>query len=242
MKTIADNTLDTEKTRAAAHLHNSGNQQPTGEAVQGLDSSPRQIAQALKIAQLHTPVAQKQSLEEDEGLIQNKQAPLQRSIEEEEEPLQNKRATLQRQAEEEEEPLQNKRATLQRQAEEEEELIQNKALPTSTPQNGLPGPVQTSLETTFGHDFSNVSIHKSSSKATQVGALAFAQGNDIHFAPGQFNPHTSSGRQIIGHEFAHVVQQREGRVNPTTQVAGMPVNDNPSLEKEADVQGAKIDG
>ncbi|WP_281243411.1 hypothetical protein [Desulfobacula phenolica] len=34
----------------------------------------------------------------------------------------------------------------------------------------------------------------------------------------------------------------EGRVNTTTQVNGMQVNDNPSLEKEADILGSKAAG
>ncbi|UVR02885.1 hypothetical protein NXX37_14770 [Parabacteroides distasonis] len=37
----------------------------------------------------------------------------------------------------------------------------------------------------------------------------------------------------------HVIQQAEGRVQPTTEVGGMAVNDDLSLEHEADVMGAK---
>ena len=87
-------------------------------------------------------------------------------------------------------------------------------------------------------DFSNVNIHVGS-KASAVGALAYTQGNDIHFAQGKFNPHTNSGQTLLGHELAHVVQQRAGRVKATTSVNGLPVNDDRSLEKEADVMGAK---
>ena len=37
-----------------------------------------------------------------------------------------------------------------------------------------------------------------------------------------------------------MVQQKEGRVKPTVQLKGnVNVNDNPGLEKEADVLGAK---
>jgi hypothetical protein len=35
------------------------------------------------------------------------------------------------------------------------------------------------------------------------------------------------------------VQQRQGRVKATTSVNGLPVNDDKSLEKEADTLGAK---
>ncbi len=43
-----------------------------------------------------------------------------------------------------------------------------------------------------------------------------------------------------GHEIWHLAQQHQGRVQPTTSVNGQAVNDNPSLEKEADVMGSKI--
>ena len=95
------------------------------------------------------------------------------------------------------------------------------------------------MEPSFGTDFSSVRGHPDSSKAPEVGALAYTQGTDIHFAPGQFKPDTSAGQQLLGHELTHVIQQAEGRVQPTTEVGGMAVNDDLSLEHEADVMGAK---
>lgn len=106
----------------------------------------------------------------------------------------------------------------------------------------LPDELKSGMESSFNQDFSHVRVHANSSKAPEVGALAYTQGSDVHFAPGQFSPGTSSGRQLIGHELAHVVQQGAGRVSPTTTVNGMPVNDNPSLEKEADLLGSKAAG
>lgn len=103
---------------------------------------------------------------------------------------------------------------------------------------GIPAPVRAKMEHSFQADFSDVNVHVGS-KAPEIGALAYAQGNDIHFAPGQYNPESASGQQLLGHELAHVVQQREGRVKPTIDVSGVPVNDDPSLEREADRLGAK---
>ena len=48
-------------------------------------------------------------------------------------------------------------------------------------------------------------------------------------APGQ--------EKHIGHEAWHVIQQKQGRVKPTTEVDGIPINDNKSLESEADKMG-----
>lgn len=104
---------------------------------------------------------------------------------------------------------------------------------------GIPDDVKQRMEDSFNTDFSGVRVHPDSAAAPEVGALAYTQGTDIHFAPGQFKPDTSAGQQLLGHELAHVVQQAEGRVQPTTEIGGMPVNDNEGLEHEADVLGAK---
>lgn len=43
----------------------------------------------------------------------------------------------------------------------------------------------------------------------------------------------------LPHEAWHVAQQMAGRVEPTTEVSGLPVNDCIELEHEADVMGAR---
>lgn len=119
--------------------------------------------------------------------------------------------------------------------EDEDDLMQAKA----ENRTGIPDSVKQRMESSFDADFSSVRVHPDSSQAPAVGALAFTQGTDIHFAPGQFKPDTSAGQQLLGHELAHVIQQAEGRVQPTTEIGGMPVNDNEGLEHEADVLGAQ---
>lgn len=123
--------------------------------------------------------------------------------------------------------------------------FQLKAVAKEQPQssNNSSTPLLQRLTDAFGgHDLSNVNIHKDSAKAPEVGAVAFAQGNDVHFAPGKFDMNSNSGKQLIGHELAHVVQQREGRVQPTGSVNGLPLNDSKSLESEADAMGKKFAG
>jgi hypothetical protein len=103
----------------------------------------------------------------------------------------------------------------------------------------LPDAVQDKMETAFAADFSDVSIQEGP-QAPEIGALAYAQGEEVHFAPGEFSPETTSGQELLGHELAHVVQQREGRVGgPTTTAKGVPINADPALEKEADDLGSK---
>lgn len=120
-------------------------------------------------------------------------------------------------------------------------LGENNQEPTQMKSSGggskLPGEVSQKMETAMGENFSGVNIHTNSQQANSVGAHAFTQGNDVHFAPGQFNPGTQKGQELIGHELAHVVQQKEGRVQANTDVNGVPVNDNKGLESEADKMG-----
>jgi Domain of unknown function (DUF4157) len=106
--------------------------------------------------------------------------------------------------------------------------------------NGLPIALSNQIKTLLGVDPSQAVIHKNSGKAAEIGALAFVQGNEIHFAPGKFNPNTREGKELIGHEFTHYKQQMQGLVQPTSEIAGMPLNEDPALEAAADAMGAKI--
>lgn len=99
----------------------------------------------------------------------------------------------------------------------------------------LPQKLRQRMEAAFNADFSGVRIHQGP-EPESLSALAFTQGRDIHFAPGQYNPSTGEGQRIIGHELAHVMQQQAGRV-PTPQGRGLPVVHSPQLEAEADDLG-----
>jgi hypothetical protein len=62
----------------------------------------------------------------------------------------------------------------------------------------------------FGQDFSRVGVHTDATAAASaraVGAFAYTVGRDVVFAAGQYAPGTASGRRLIAHELAHVVQQ-----------------------------------
>lgn len=156
--------------------------------------------------------------------------------------IQAKMVDIVQRAEDDEDDLLQGKFVAQRD-EDEDDLLQGKfeqpVQAKSENQTGIPDNVRQRMEDSFGTDFSSVRVHPESSKAPEVGALAYTQGTDIHFAPGQFKPDTSVGQQLLGHELTHVIQQAEGRVQPTTEVGGIPVNDNESLEHEADVLGAR---
>lgn len=141
---------------------------------------------------------------------------------------------LQQVSEEDEDALQGKfDGTIQRE-EDEDESFQMKADTTvqKKPNNtGLPDNLKAGVEDLSGFSLDDVKVHYNSSQPATVQALAYTQGTDIHVAPGQ--------EQHLPHEAWHVAQQMAGRVEPTTEVGGMPVNDNVSLEQEADVMGAR---
>ncbi|HUG24380.1 DUF4157 domain-containing protein [Piscinibacter sp.] len=96
---------------------------------------------------------------------------------------------------------------------------------------GMPDELKSGVESLSGMDLSDVRVHRNSPKPAQLNALAYAQGNDIHLGPGE--------EQHLPHEAWHLVQQRQGRVQPTTQLQGVAINDDAALEEEADVMGAK---
>ena len=82
-----------------------------------------------------------------------------------------------------------------------------------------------------GVDLSDVRVHANSSKPARINALAYAQGNEIHLGPGH--------QRHLPHEAWHIVQQRQGRVQPTIQVGSQPINTDRGLEQEATVMGAR---
>ena len=105
-----------------------------------------------------------------------------------------------------------------------------------TPNNtGLPDDLKAGIEKLSGLSMDDVKVHYGSGEPEQLGALAYAQGTDIYIGPGQ--------EEHLAHEAWHVVQQKEGRVAKTMQLkGGVGVNDDSSLEKEADVMGEKALG
>ena len=98
--------------------------------------------------------------------------------------------------------------------------------------NGLPYQLQHGVESLSGVDMSQVRVHYNSPKPAQLQAHAYAQGRDIHLGPGQ--------EGYLPHEAWHVVQQAKGRVRATAQLKGVGVNDDPALEREADVMGGRV--
>jgi len=73
----------------------------------------------------------------------------------------------------------------------------------------LPEAARSYFAPRFGFDFASVRIHTDAgamATARQLQARAFTVGQDIVFAPGQYNPQSRPGLRLLAHELAHVVQ------------------------------------
>lgn len=101
----------------------------------------------------------------------------------------------------------------------------------------LPDSLHSKMSQAFGHDFSSVRIHEGA-QAKTLGAIAYTRGEEIHFAPGKYSPRSREGQELLGHELAHVVQQRAGRV-ALPRGKGPPINADPGHESEAEEMGKR---
>lgn len=90
------------------------------------------------------------------------------------------------------------------------------------------------LESRFSHDFSRVRVHSdpmAEQSAREMNARAYTLNNNIVFGRGEFAPDTQSGRKLLAHELAHVVQQQEGGEGKLIQrkVNAVRFQDEPTL-------------
>jgi len=103
--------------------------------------------------------------------------------------------------------------------------------------------VRPAMERRFGRDFSNVRIHTSpqaSRSAQAVNALAYTAGNDVVFAPGQYSPQGLSGKKLLAHELAHVVQQT-GEQSAPLQISRQADTDSPVAQTTPNTDTTEMD-
>jgi hypothetical protein len=76
--------------------------------------------------------------------------------------------------------------------------------------HGMDHGTRSRMESAFGADFSSVRVHtdnRADTLSQSLSARAFTTGRDVFFRQGEYNPGTSSGRELLAHELTHVVQQ-----------------------------------
>lgn len=88
------------------------------------------------------------------------------------------------------------------------------------------------METLFGTSLRDVRVFVGP-HVTAFGAQALTHGNNVHFAPGQYDPASPRGQALLTRQLTYVVQQRTGRArNPFG--SGIAVVANAALESEAE--------
>jgi len=106
--------------------------------------------------------------------------------------------------------------------------------------SSMDGNTQSFMQRRFGADFSGVKIH-TGNYAVQMNremrAQAFTVGNDIYFNSGRYRPELESGKHLLAHELAHVVQQN-GSVDAVQKKDDKPdttkTKDKPLSDKISD--------
>jgi hypothetical protein len=99
----------------------------------------------------------------------------------------------------------------------------------------LPAALRTRFEGSLGVDLGEVRVHtggEAGAEAGRQGARAFAVGQDIAFAGGQYDPDSPRGQRLLAHEVAHTVQQRDAPYLPMYKLQVGSQGD--PLELEAD--------
>ncbi len=92
--------------------------------------------------------------------------------------------------------------------------VQMKAAPAPSPSHtGLPNSLKAGVENLSGLSLDGVKVHYNSARPAQLSALAYAQGTDIHVAPGQEKhlPHDAADAGSAGKMVQDVHAAGSGR-------------------------------
>jgi hypothetical protein len=103
----------------------------------------------------------------------------------------------------------------------------------------LPATQRQTFERSLGRDLSGVRVHTddaAAGEADRVGARAYASGQDIVFAKGQYNPFDRRGAHLLAHEVAHTAQQQGA--TPDGELATTQPGD--PAERNADTAAAAM--
>ncbi|MFD2565655.1 eCIS core domain-containing protein [Aquimarina rubra] len=220
-------------------------QKQSEEEVQKRENTENQIQQKPLVEHI-SPLVQRQP--EEEPVQQKEEEEIQKQPEEE---VQKKEAVAETTIQEKTDStpitsnIQKQEEEIQEKEEEEEEVQSlqtktNTAVGSSGVENSsiesrlnsskgggspLPKDTKSQMESGFGTDFSNVRVHTDANAKQMnqdLGAQAFAHGNDIYFNEGKFDTSSDSGKHLLAHELTHTVQQGGGIKRKVTDVTSAP--------------------
>lgn len=75
------------------------------------------------------------------------------------------------------------------------------------------------MERSFGFHLSSLRVFEGP-HVSQRGARAYAHGHELHFAPGEYDPTSASGLELLAHEIAHLVQEAMAGQTASAGAAG----------------------
>ncbi|MEJ2747384.1 MAG: DUF4157 domain-containing protein, partial [Anaerolineae bacterium] len=99
----------------------------------------------------------------------------------------------------------------------------------------LTGSLRSFFSQRFGQDLGQVRIHNDAPAhraASSINAAAFTVGQSIWFGQGQYQPESSAGLHLLGHELAHTLQQKQ--LSPTVQSKLLLGSTTDQAEQRAD--------
>jgi uncharacterized protein DUF4157 len=95
--------------------------------------------------------------------------------------------------------------------------------------------LQSRMGGALGADFSGVRVHTNAHADGlnhSLQARAFTVGQDIYFRQGEYNPGSSTGRELLAHELTHVVQQTPGTVQTKADDGGCTCGSSAAQEPQ----------
>ena len=222
---------------------------PGDKHEQEADAMADQVVQRMSAPEEEKDKVHKKGKPEEEDKVQRMSAP-----EEEKDKVHKKGKP------EEEEPLQRKCAECKK---EEGGQVQRQSDGSGTAPSGvtqqiksskgqgskLSDDTRTQMESSFGTDFSHVTIHtdhESTEMNNALHAQAFTHGSDIYFNEGKYNPQNTEGGRLLAHELTHVVQQngeigrKKIQRNITTSLPSTATTDPLTGDASAAVNGFDI--
>ena len=84
-------------------------------------------------------------------------------------------------------------------------------LSSSAKEHPIPETLRHRMEASFGQSFRDVKVRPNDPSADALNAMAFTRGQNVHLSPEAPALDTGEGVRLLGHELAHVVQQRSAR-------------------------------
>ncbi len=108
----------------------------------------------------------------------------------------------------------------------------------------LSEPVRADMEARLGANLASVRVHTGPAAdraARSVSAEAFTTGSHLVFRQGRYNPRSGTGRRVLAHELAHVLQQRRGPVTGTGSLLKVS-NPGDRFERAAETTARRVMG